>query len=56
MATVGGILSYVAVYSLFFIGVVSFFFNPNVITLLMFVFTMWLFLSKRKRGKNVKEN
>jgi CHASE2 domain-containing sensor protein len=50
MATVGGILSYVAVYGLFILGSMSFFFNPNVITLLVFVFTMWLFLNKRSRN------
>ena len=50
MATLGGILAWISIYGLFIAGSISFFFQPNIITLLVFVFTMWLFLSKRSNN------
>ena len=57
MATVGGILTYICVYGFYIMIALPFFFNPNIFTLLVFVFVMYLFLNfRRRRDDKEKEN
>ena len=49
MAIVGGILTAIAIYGLIIIGGLSFFFTPNILTLGLLCFSVYLFTNRRKK-------
>ena len=51
MAVVGGIITLIAVYSVIVIGALSFFFTPNILTLGLLCFSVFLFTNRRKNEK-----
>ena len=51
MAIVGGILTAIAIYGLIIIGGLSFFFTPNILTLGLLCFSVYLFTNRRKNEK-----
>ena len=51
MTVVGGIITLIAVYGLIIVGALSFFFNPNILTLGLLCFSVYLFTNRRKHEK-----
>ena len=51
MAVVGGILTYICIYGLYLMGALSFFFAPNLLTLGLLCFSVYLFTNRRKHEK-----
>jgi len=52
----GGVLCIMAVYGFWFLGALSFFFTPNLLTFLFLCFMCYLSTNFLQRRKNEKEN
>ena len=54
MAVVGGILTYICIYGFYLMGALSFFFAPNILTLGLLCFSVYLFTNRRKHEKELR--
>jgi|TARA_R110001592_G_C13083380_1_gene742797 Ca2+/Na+ antiporter len=51
MATAGGIITFICVYGFILMGALSFFFAPNIITLMFLCFAVYIFTRRRTNDK-----